>query len=72
MNNLPCPAASALAEPEMPAKNTDNSTLICAKPPGKWPTSALDNRIMRTVMPPPFIKLAVKRKNGTANKMKEL
>ena len=28
-------AASAVEEPEMPAKNTDSSTLICASAPGK-------------------------------------
>src|SRR3954464_15717224 len=30
-------AASAVEEPEMPAKNTDSTTLICATEPGKAP-----------------------------------
>ena len=31
-------AASAVDEPEMPAKKIDSTTLICASPPGKCPT----------------------------------
>ena len=72
MKSLPWLAASAVDEPEMPAKKTDKITLICASPPGKWPTKARDRRINRSVMPPLFIKLAVSRKKGTANKMNEL
>ncbi len=65
-------AASAVEEPEMPAKKIDSTTLICASPPGKCPTSARDSRTSRSVMPPTFIRLAVSRKNGTARRMKEL
>ena len=72
IKSLPWLAASAVDEPEMPAKNTDNTTLICAKPPGKCPTSARDSRISLSVMPPVFIRLAVSKKNGTASKIKEL
>ena len=56
----------------MPAKNTDSKTLICARDPGKWPTSARERRIRRSVMPPTFIKFAVSRKNGTAKRINEL
>ena len=42
MKSLLWLAASAVDEPEMPAKNTDSNTLICASDPGKWPTSARD------------------------------
>ena len=31
-------AASAVDEPEMPAKKIDSTTLICASPPGQCPT----------------------------------
>ena len=65
-------AASAVEEPEMPAKKKDRTTLIWARLPGKCPTIDRDRRISRLVMPPPFIRLAVSRKNGTASRMKEL
>ena len=65
-------AASAVEEPEMPAKNTDRITLICASAPGKLPTSARDSRTRRSVMPPMLMRLAVSRKSGTARRMKEL
>jgi hypothetical protein len=65
-------AASAVEEPEMPAKNTDSTTLICASEPGQCPTIARDNATSRLVMPPMLIRFAVKRKNGTDSRMKEL
>ena len=65
-------AASAVEEPEMPAKNTDSSTLICASDPGQLPTIVRDRCTRRLVMPPTFIRLAVSRKNGTASRMNEL
>ena len=65
-------AASAVDEPEMPAKNTDSTTLICASEPGQWPTSDCDSLTKRSVMPPILIRLAVSRKNGTASRMNEL
>src|SRR5204863_10030095 len=65
-------AASAVEEPEMPAKNTDSSTLIWASAPGKLPTVVRESRTRRSVMPTTFIKLAVSRKNCTARRMNEL
>src|SRR5262249_8555858 len=65
-------AASAVDEPEMPAKNTDSSTLICASDPGQLPTMVRERCTRRSVMPPIFIRLAVNRKNGTASRMNEL
>ena len=65
-------AASAVDEPEMPAKNTDSTTLICASAPGMLPTMVRDSLTSRSVMPPTPIRLAVSRKNGTASRMKEL
>ena len=72
MKILPWLAASAVDDPEMPAKNTDRSTLICASAPGSEPTMARDSRTRRSVMPPTFIRFAVSRKNGTASRMNEL
>ena len=65
-------AASAVEEPDTPAKKIESTTLICASPPGKCPTMVRDRRINRSVMPPMFIRFAVSRKNGTASRMKEL
>ena len=65
-------AASAVDEPEMPAKKTDSTTLIWASEPGQLPTSARDRVTSRSVMPPTLIRFAVSRKNGTASRMKEL
>ena len=56
----------------MPAKKKESTTLICASPPGKWPTRAREKVISRSVMPPVFIRLAVSRKKGTASRMKLL
>jgi hypothetical protein len=64
-------AASAVDEPEMPAKKTDSTTLICASRPGSADHRARQ-RTSRSVMPPTFIRLAVSRKNGTASRMNEL
>ena len=72
MNSFDWLAASAVDEPEMPAKKIDSTTLTCASPPGKWPTRSRDNRTRRVVMPPTFIRFAVSRKNGTASRMNEL
>src|SRR6476620_6056077 len=72
MKILPWLAASAVDEPEIPAKNTDSSTLICASAPGKLPTIVRDSVTSRSVMPPTFIRFAVSRKNGTASRMNEL
>ena len=72
MKILPWLAASAVDEPEMPAKKIDSTMLTCARLPGMRPTSARDSRTSRSVMPPVFIRLAVSRKKGTASRMKEL
>ncbi len=65
-------AASAVEEPEMPAKKIDSTTLIWARPPGQCPTMVRERRTSLSVMPPTFMRLAVRRKNGTAKRIKEL
>ena len=65
-------AASAVEEPEIPAKNTESTTLICASDPGQCPTIERESATSRSVMPPMLIRLAVNRKNGTDSRMKEL
>jgi hypothetical protein len=64
---LPLPAASATAEPDMPAKITDCTTLTWPSPPRKRPTSRLQNRSNRSVRLPAVISPAEKMKSGTAS-----
>src|SRR6266403_1715984 len=64
----PTPAASAVDEPEMPAKSIDTSTLTCPRPPGRCPTSARDKLISFSVMPALFIRFAASMKNGIASR----
>ena len=72
MKSLAWLAASAVEDPETPAKSTDSTTLICARLPGRWPTIARVQLNSRSVMPPEFIRLAASRKNGTASSRNEL
>src|ERR671925_140808 len=65
-------AASAVEEPEMPAKNTDKSTLICSGDPGHFPTWLRERCRRGRLMPPIFMRWAVNGKNGSASRMKEL
>ena len=40
-----------------------------AKPPRKWPTMAIEKRMIRLATPPVDIKLEARIKNGIANKV---
>ena len=51
-------AASAVEEPEMPAKKSESTTLTCARPPGSG-RPGRDRRTSRVVMPPTFMRFAV-------------
>ncbi len=68
--NLPDPAASASAEPDMLAKTTLCRTLTCANPPGKRPTTALQKRSRRSRMLPELMMAAARMNNGIASKRK--
>ena len=68
----PMPAASAVEEPEMPAKNIETRTLMWPSPPGRWPTMVRARLMSRSVMPAAFIRLAASRKKGTASSTNEL
>ena len=63
---VPRPAASATADPLIPAKTTLASTLACPKPPGIHPTSPLQKSKIRLVILPTFISFPAIRKNGIA------
>ena len=64
---LPVPTASAMAEPDMPAKMMLWTTLTCARPPRKRPTIALQNCSRRSVMLPVFMNSAARMNSGTAS-----
>ena len=65
--SLPLPAASAMADPDMPAKMMLWTTLTCARPPRKRPTIALQNCSSRSVMLPVFMNSAARMNSGTAS-----
>src|ERR1051326_565071 len=53
--SLPELAASASAEPDMPAKMMLCTTFTCASPPRHRPTSALQKQSRRSLMLPEFM-----------------
>ena len=65
--NLPEPAASASAEPDMLANTRLCSTLTCASPPGQRPTIALQKRSSLSMMLPVLMKVAARMNSGIAN-----
>ena len=64
-------ATSAVEEPEIPAKNIENTVTICARPPRKWPTIVCASTIMRCVTCAEVISSPTSRKNGTASSASE-
>ena len=67
---VPSPAASATAEPLIPAKTMLAKTFACPRPPGIQPISVLQKRKIRMVMEPVFISLPASRKKGIASSVK--
>jgi hypothetical protein len=67
----PIEAASAAAVPEMPANTIEAKMLVWPSPPRMWPTTAVAKRTMRSVMPPPFIRLPARMNAGIASMTKE-
>ena len=65
----PIPAASATAEPDMPEKISEATTLTCPRPPRKRPTSATQKLRSRSLMVPAFMMPAATMKSGTASRM---
>ena len=63
----PSPPASATADPLMPEKTIDATTLACPRPPGIEPTQAEQARKIFRVTPPVFISLAARMKKGIAS-----
>ena len=65
--SLPEAAASASAEPDMLAKMMLCTTLTCASPPRKRPTSALQKRSSLSMMLPVFMNSAARMNSGMAS-----
>ena len=63
------PIATTVAgeEPERAANIMHANTPAIAKPPWKWPTHAIEKRMIRLATPPVDIKLDAKIKNGIAS-----
>ena len=62
----PTAETSAIAEPETPPKNSDDSTLTWPSPPRRCPTSEEASEINRSEMPPRIMISPAKMKSGIA------
>ena len=71
ISTTPRPAASATAEPDMPAKIMLAMTLTWPSPPWIRPTQSWATPKIRCVIPPVFIRLPARMKNGTARRGNE-
>jgi hypothetical protein len=67
----PTAAASAAAEPDIPAKIMEARTVMMARPPGIQPTRAREKFVMRFPIPPALIKSPARTKNGRASRVKD-
>jgi hypothetical protein len=66
MRTAPMAAASADAEPEIPANSMLVKMFTCASPPLKCPISALERFTNLRVIPPVFMIWPARIKKGTA------
>lgn len=67
ISTLPKAVASATAEPDTPEKTMQDITVVRPSPPLNRPTQALAKLMMRAVMPPTFMMLPARMKNGIAS-----
>src|SRR5918998_717382 len=65
-------AASATADPDIPAKMTEARMFAWQRPPRSQPTRAVANEKMRSVIPAEFMMLPIKMNKGAARIGKEL
>src|SRR5690625_1415430 len=68
----PIAAAEATAAPETELNSALATTLVWAREPGIRPTITLAASTSRSAMPPVFIRLPARTKNGMASRVKEL
>ena len=66
MRIAPTAAASAAAEPEIPAKNMADTIVTAANPPGSQPTREFAKSMMLSLMPPASMMTPVNINSGTA------
>ena len=67
---FPMPAASAIAEPDIPENIREATTLTCPNPPLNRPTHEIQNERSRSEIVPAFIIFAATINKGTARIMK--
>ncbi len=65
--SLPTPTTSAMAEPDMPEKISDDTTFTWPMPPRKRPTSALHQASSRSLSEPMFMISAARMNSGIAS-----
>ena len=65
----PMAEAAAVPEPEIAPNSMLAITLVCARAPGARPVMSLARLIRRTAMPPLFIILPARIKNGIASRL---
>ncbi len=71
VTSLPGPAASAIADPDMPEKMMLTRISTCARPPRNRPTMAWQKSNNRSDTPLAFMILAARIKSGTASRTNE-
>src|SRR6056297_3524948 len=57
-------------DPESAAKSIQAKTPAMAKPPGRWPTQAIEKRMILWATPPVVMKLDARIKKGIAKRVK--
>ena len=67
MTMVPIATTVAGEDPDKAANNMQAKTPAIAKPPGKCPTQAIENRMMRCATPPVVMKEDARIKNGMAS-----
>ena len=67
----PTAAASAAADPDIPAKNMAETMVTAAIPPGSQPTRALARSMILRLIPPFSMITPVNMNRGTAMRWKE-
>jgi hypothetical protein len=72
MRMLPRDAVSAAADPDIPPKKNESTTLTIASPPRIQPTNAFARSMSFSEIPPEPISTPIVIKNGTAMRLKEL
>ena len=67
MTIVPMATTVAGLEPDRAANIMQAKTPAIARPPGRWPTSAMEKRMIRRATPPVDMKLEASTKKGIAS-----